>query len=334
MRRFLVIFTLFSVLFGSASTNLPDTAPSFEGCRVLPANNIWNMRVDDAPVDPNSAAYVASIGLNTGLHADFGSGLWNGGPIGIPVTVVDSSVAKVPVSFDFADESDAGPYPIPAAPLIEGGSDSDGDRHILLLDRDTCVLYELYYAWPPAEGQGWTAGSGAIFDLNSNALRPATWTSADAAGLPIFPGLVRYDEVAAGRIEHAIRFTAQVTRREFVWPARHQAGSTTAWNVPPMGQRFRLKADFDISAYPHQARVILQALKEYGLILADNGSNWFLSGVPDERWDNDILALLRSVPGSAFEAVNVQPYQVSPDSGEYRTITIQPVVWLPFVTKQ
>ena len=334
MKRYLFFLAMFSLIFGSASGGPADPAPVVEGCPVLPANNIWNMRVDGAPLDEYSSAYVESIGPDQGLHADFGSGLWEGGPIGIPVTVVDSGTAKVPVSFDYADESDPGPYPLPAAPLIEGGSDSTGDRHILLLDSDACVLYELYYAWPPAGEQGWTAGSGAIFDLNSNVLRPQTWTSADAAGLPIFPGLVRYDEVAAGRIEHAIRFTAQVTRKEFTWPARHQAGSTTAWYVPPMGQRFRLKADYDISGFPPQARVVLQALKEYGMILADNGSDWFLSGVPDERWDNDDLAHLRDVPGSAFEAVNVMSYQVSPDSGEYHDIHIQPVIWLPFVTRK
>jgi len=222
----------------------------------------------------------------------------------------------VNVNFDYADESDPGPYPIPANPLIEGGPQSQGDRHILVVDTDNCVLYELYAAYP--DGNGWTAGSGAIYDLTSNALRPEGWTSADAAGLPILPGLVRYDEVAAGEIRHALRFTVPRTRKAYVWPARHYASSLTGAQYPPMGQRFRLKASFDISGYSSDVQVIFTALKRYGMILADNGSAWYLSGVPDERWDNDALHELGQVKGSDFEAVDVSSLMVNDNSGESR----------------
>jgi hypothetical protein len=253
-------------------------APAFaaiQGCPVFPDDHIWNTRVDTLPVHPLSAQYVASIGTSDGLHPDFGAGIFDGGPIGIPFNVVPGNQPRVPVSFEFADESDLGPYPIPPGALIEGGPASTGDRHILVVDRDNCRLYELFSAFPQPDGS-WQAGSGAIFDLRSYVLRPAGFTSADAAGLAIFPGLVRQDEVAAGEIRHAIRFTARRTQRAFVWPARHFASSITDPNVPPMGQRFRLKASFDVTPFPPQVRVILQALKTYGLILADNGSNWFL----------------------------------------------------------
>ncbi|MCD6291496.1 MAG: cellulase family glycosylhydrolase, partial [Anaerolineae bacterium] len=213
--------------------------------------------------------------------------------------------------------SDPGPYPIPPDAPIEGGRGSDGDRHVLIVDRDHCMLYELYDAWPQPDGS-WHAGSGAIFDLNSNALRPAGWTSADAAGLPILPGLVRYDEVAAGEIRHAIRFTAPRTRKAYVWPARHYASDLTAGRYPPMGQRFRLRADFDISGFSPQAQVILQALKRYGMILADNGRAWFISGAPDDRWDNDVLHELHQVHGTDFEAVDASSLIVHPDSAQAR----------------
>lgn len=295
-----------------------DGAPSSIGaCPLFPADSIWNAPVDDLPVDPSSDGYIATIGAQGHLHPDFGSGTWEGEPIGIPYVVVPGNQRKVPVSFDFDDESDPGSYPIPPHPPIEGGPQSDGDRHILIVDQDNCLLYELWNAWPQADAS-WHAGSGAIFDLRSHALRPDGWTSADAAGLPILPGLVRYQEVAAGEIKHAIRFTAGETRRDHVWPARHHASSLTDVRYPPMGQRFRLKASYDISGFSQDVQVILGAMQRYGLILADNGSDWYVSGVPDERWDNDELRQLRQVPGWAFEAVDVSSLMVHPDSGRVR----------------
>jgi len=285
-----------------------------DGCQVFPTNNIWNVPVDNLPLDSNSTAYVNTIGASTTMHADFGSGLWDGGPIGIPFVSVTASQPLVNVAFDYSDESDPGPYPIPSDAPIEGGSQSSGDRHVLVLDHDNCVLYELYAAYPQPNGS-WDAGSGAIFGLESNALRPAGWTSADAAGLPILPGLVRYDEVAAGEIRHAIRFTAPQTRRAYVWPARHYASSLTGAQYPSMGQRFRLKSSFDVSSFSPAVQVILVALKKYGMILADNGSSWYLSGVPDDRWDNDALHEFGQIPGSAFEAVDVSSLLVDPDWG-------------------
>jgi hypothetical protein len=296
----------------------PQTGPQVEGCAVFSDDNIWNTPVDTLPVDPNSDAYVATIGAGGYVHPDFGAGTWDGAPIGIPYVDVPGSQPKVPVAFDYDDESDPGPYPIPSNAPIEGGPDSDGDRHVLIVDRNDCILYELFYAWPQSDGS-WEAGSGAIFDLNSHALRPEGWTSADAAGLPILPGLVRYEEVAAGEINHALRFTAPQTRRAYVWPARHYASSLTGTEYPPMGQRFRLKADFDISGLHPDVQVILQALKTYGMMLADNGSAWYLSGAPDERWDNDVLRALRQVHGSDFEAVDVSSLMVDPDSGQARS---------------
>jgi hypothetical protein len=253
-------------------------------------------------VAAGSAATIAAIGPTKTMHADFGSGLWDGGPIGIPITVVGRSQAKSAVRFDYSDESDKGPYPIPVGVKIEGGPKADGDRHALIVDRDACRLYELYSLH--RAGGRWTAGSGAIWNLRSNRLRPAGWTSADAAGLPILPGLARYDEVAKGHIDHALRFTVSRTRRAYVWPARHYASSLTDPALPPMGARLRLKADFDITGFPRQARVVLQALKQYGMVVADNGSDWYVSGAPDPRWSNDDLHTLGRVPGSAFEVVD------------------------------
>jgi hypothetical protein len=296
-------------------------SPMLTGCPVFPDDNIWNTPVDNLPVDGGSDIYVSTIGAETGLHPDFGSGTWEGAPIGIPWVEVDGLQPKVPVAFDYTDESDPGPYPIPPDALIEGGPDSDGDRHILIVDRDNCLLYELYSCFPLPDGS-WNAGSGAIFDLNSNALRPDGWTSADAAGLPILPGLVRYDEVASGEIKHALRFTTPQTRRDYVWPARHYASSLTDAKYPPMGQRFRLKSDFDMSGFSADVRVILTALKKYGMILADNGSRWFISGAPDERWDNDILRELKQVVGADFEAVDVSSLLVDPNSGETNGRTV------------
>jgi uncharacterized membrane protein YgcG len=303
------------VLYVFAGVSTAQIGPTLEGCPVFPENNIWNTSVADLPLDPQSSTFINTIGPTQGLHPDFGSGTWNGGPIGIPYNVVDGSQTEVNISFEYTDESDPGPYPIPPNALIEGGSQSAGDRHVLVLDRDSCILYELFSAYPQQNGT-WQTGSGAVYDLNSNALRPAGWTSADAAGLPILPGLVRYDEVAAGEIRHALRFTAPQTRSDYVWPARHEASSLTGAQIPPMGQRFRLKAGFDISRFSAPVRVILQAMKTYGLILADNGSAWYISGAPDSRWDNDMLVSeLAQVKGSDFEAVDVSPLMVDPDSG-------------------
>jgi hypothetical protein len=297
-----------------------ESSPAIDGCSILPSNNIWNTPIDRLAVDPNSSSYINTIGASTGLHPDFGSGTWDGGPIGIPYNVVPGNQPKVTISFDYSDESDPGPYPIPPDPQIEGGPNSTGDRHILVLDKDRCMLYETWSTYPQPDGT-WQAGSGAVFDLRSNALRPSGWTSSDAAGLPVHPGLVRYEEVASGEIHHAIRFTVPRTRKAYVWPARHYASSLTALNYPPMGQRFRLKADFDISRFSAQVQVILRAFKKYGLILADNGSAWYISGVPDSRWNNDILlSELKSVKGSDFEAVDVSSLMVSPNSGEAKQI--------------
>ena len=287
------------------------------GCPVLPRSNIWNTPIDSLPVDPRSAAYVESIGLDIGLHPDFGAGLYEGVPIGIPFVGVLADQPLVPVLFTEAGaESDPGPYPIPPDAPIEGGSCSDGDRHVIVVQAESCTLYELYAAYPQPDGS-WQASSGARFDLTSNALRPAGWTSADAAGLPILPGLVRYEEIAAGVIPHALRFTAEQTQTAYVWPARHQAGASDDPNLPPMGQRFRLKADVDLSEFSPANRVILQTLKTYGMLLADNGGSWFLSGTPDSRWDNDDLHELQErIHGRDFEAVDCSSLIVDPDSGQ------------------
>jgi hypothetical protein len=276
--------------------------PSAPRCPVFPKTNPWNQRVDRLPVAANSDAVIRSIGPDDHVHADFGSGVWEGAPIGIPITVVRGRQKKVRVRFEYADESDRGPYPIPRNVKIEGGRQSDGDRHALILDRDNCRLYELFALSP--QGNGWRAGSGAIWNLRTNRLRPAGWTSADAAGLPILPGLARYDEVARGRIDHALRFTVSRTRRAYVYPARHYASSATDPSLPPMGLRLRLKASFLTAGYPRQARIVLEALKRYGMMVSDNGADWYVTGAPDARWSNDQLHTLHRVPGSAFEVVD------------------------------
>ena len=274
------------------------------GCPVFPADNHWNLRVDRLPVLPNSDAIVRSIGAGEHMHADFGSGHYQGAPIGIPYVTVPRHQRRVPVSFQYAAESDRGRYPIPRRVPIEGGRASDGDRHVIVVDRSRCRLYELFDAHPLNGGARWRAGSGAIFNLRSNRVRPRGWTSADAAGLPILPGLARYPEVRRGRIDHALRFTASETRRAFIYPARHFASDLTDPDLPAMGQRLRLKAGFDISRFPSQSRIVLRALKRYGMILADNGSSWYVSGAPGRGWDNDDLHSLHNVPGSAFEVVD------------------------------
>jgi hypothetical protein len=247
---------------------------------------------------------VESIGLHDHAHADFGSGLYQGAPIGIPYTTVPRGQRRVPVSFDYADESNRGPYPIPRNVPIEGGRASDGDRHAIVVDRSRCRLYELFAAYPRDGGKRWHAGSGAVWNLRSNKLRPRGWTSADAAGLPILPGLARYDELKHGGIDHALRFTAPRTRKAFIYPARHFASSLSDPRLPAMGQRLRLKASFNVSRFPRQTRAVLRALKRYGMILADNGAPWYISGAPNKGWDNDDLHSLHQVPGSAFEVVD------------------------------
>jgi hypothetical protein len=278
---------------------------SLAGVSFFPQDNPWNLDISNAPIDPNSAPLIASIGLDRGLHPDFGT-VYDGAPNGIPFVVVDGSQPKVSVSFQYADESDPGPYPIPPDAPIEGGASSNGDRHVLVVDRDAGLLYELFAAYPQNGGTSWRAGSGAIFDLNSNDLRPAGWTSADAAGLPILPGLVRYDEaVEQGVIPHALRFTTRRTRRAYIPPARHVASSLTDPNLPPMGMRVRLRASFDLSPFPQSVQVILTALKTYGMFVADNGSDWFISGAPDPRWNDDELASIRNVRGRDFDVVRM-----------------------------
>jgi len=298
-RPVLVATGLASVLMAAALVAVPvetlGARPAgVPDCPVFPRSNVWNRRVDALPVDPGSEALKASIGLDDYLHPDFGS--YEG--YGIPWNVVGQGTPRVEVRFTWPGESDPGPYPIPSRPRIEGGS----DRHLLMVDRDRCRLYELFAA--RREGGRWRAGSGAIWSLTSNRLRPAGWTSADAAGLPILPGLVRYPEVRRGVIRHALRFTAPLTRRAYVYPARHFASDLDDPDLPPMGLRVRLKADVDISAYPRQARVVLEALKRYGMILADNGSPWYVTGAPDPRWNDDALYTLHQITGADFEVVD------------------------------
>ena len=290
----------------------PSAGPTLGGCPMLPANNVWNARVDTLPVDSHSAAYINFIGVNKTLHPDFGSGLWDGGPIGIPFNLVPGSQPLVPIAFDYAGESDDGPYPIPASPQMEWGS----DHHVLIVDTGHCVLYE---TWDTRYVSGWQAGSGAKFDLNSNVLRPAGWTSSDAAGLPLLPGLVRYDEVAAGEIKHAIRFTVRGTNRTYIWPARHLTDHNYNVNAPPMGQRFRLKSTFNIASFSHNTQVILTAFKLYGIIVADNGSDWYINGAPDSHWVDDTLVReFNLIHGSDFEAVDESNLMLDPNSGQVK----------------
>jgi len=274
-------------------------------CAVFPPDNPWNTDISKYPVHPNSENFIRSIGSDKPLHEDFGT-TYQGVPSGIPYCVVHTGQPKVPVTFQYADESDPGPYPIPGDAPVEGGPDSDGDRHVLVVDVDGGKLYEIFRAFKTDEG--WRAGSGAVFDLKSNGLRPLGWTSADAAGLPIFPGLVRYDEVTEkGEINHALRFTVQRSQRGYILPATHFASRSSDPNLSPMGLRLRLRADFDIAGMPKEAQVILTALKKYGMIVADNGGDWFLSGAPDPRWNNEAVRAIRKVKGSDLEAVDTGP---------------------------
>jgi hypothetical protein len=296
MRRLLPLLAIAIALGGASAEAL--RVPAAPRCPVFPKTNPWNRRVDRLPVAKNSAAIIASIGVNTGLHADFGSGLWQGKPIGIPFDVVTRKTPRSRVAFEYSDESDRVAYPIPRRVHIEGGS----DHHALLLDKSACRLYEL--GGLQRQGGRWHAWAGATWNLRSNHVRPAGWTSADAAGLPIFPGLARYDEARRGIIDHALRFTVEQTRRAYIYPARHYASDLTAANLPPMGLRVRLKASFDVRPFPRQARIVLIALKRYGMLVADNGSDWYITGAPSPGWSNDQLHTLGRVKGSDFEVVD------------------------------
>ena len=312
MNRFRIPQRHLAALALAAALPAFATPPRIAGCEVFPPDNVWNTRVDNLRVHASSATWVGTIGATKNLHPDFGT-FYLGEPIGIPFTTVPATQPRVGMAFDVPAESEPGPYPIPADAPIEGGATATGDRHVLVLERDNCILYELDAAYPQAGG-AWHAFSGAVFDLKANAIRPDTWTSADAAGLPILPGLVRRDEVLAGEIRHALRFTAPQTRRQHLWPATHDASSLTGAQYPPMGARFRLKAGFDESGYSPEIRVVLRALKRYGMILADNGSSWFLSGEHNPAWDDNLLGELKRLQGSDFEAVETAPLEVSASS--------------------
>ena len=310
-RGFLIVAIATALAASSIGTVVARETPTVSGrgvigsCTILPATSVWNRRVDTLPVRSDSATLMNRMGLNKWLHPDFGT--YAG--YGIPINPVTAATPRSAVTFSWPSESDAGPYPIPASPKIEGAG-AAGDRHILMIDTEACRLWELFAA--QKVGGAWRAGSGAIFDLRSNALRPDGWTSADAAGLPIYPGLARYEEVAAGVIAHALRFTVPETRNTHIYPARHHASSLTGASYPPMGLRLRLKANVDISGYGPQSRVILRALKRYGMILADNGSAYYVSGAPDTRWDDDDLHDLHGITGSMFEVVNTTGFVNGP----------------------
>jgi hypothetical protein len=290
-----------SVHAADAAGHTRAAGPRAYSCPVFPSSNPLNRDISHAPVDPSSAQYIAAIGATGHLHADFGT---NPG-YGIPYTVVSRHQPRVPIKFsEYGEESNPGPYPVPANAPVEGAGE-EGDRHVLVLQKGTCKLYELYAA--RRSGAGWEAGSGATFDLRSNALRPEGWTSADAAGLPIFPLLVRYPEVHAGQIDHALRVTVERTQRGYIHPATHEASSDSDPSLPPMGLRLRLEASFSLAPYHGQALVVLRALKRYGLIVADNGSSWYITGAPDPRWNDEDLNQLKTVPGSAFQAVRTGP---------------------------
>ena len=305
------------LVLAAASPVWASAPPSAPNCPILPADNVWHADISGLPVNARSSAWLGNMNAaSTRLHPDFGSSGDPSAPYGIPWTAGPDSHPKVTPAFDYSDESDPGPYPFGPDTPIEGGQNSGGDRHALMIDKDMCVLYELYDAnW---NGGHPTAGSGAVFDLRSNALRPSTWTSADAAGLPILPGLLRLDEVQSGHVDHAIRFTASRTDKTFLWPARHQAGAANDANLPPMGARFRLRADFNMAGYRPDTQVVLRAMQHYGLLLADNGSNWYFQGEAINNWDDGFISDLKRIPASAFEAVDESSLMVDPNSGQYR----------------
>lgn len=300
--------------------------PGVENCRLTPVNSFWRANVTSLPVHPSSATWIATAGgAGRPIKADFGSGLWDGGPIGIPYDVVPGTAPKRTITFDEPDESDLVGYPVPNPPTVEGGTTNpvnDGDRHVIMVDKDNCRLYETYSTYP-GPGSSWTSGvtafSGATWDMNSNAMRPDTWTSADAAGLPILPGLVRYEEVEAGKVLHAIRMTVSQTRNTYVWPASHKASSNTSTGVPPMGAWLRLKPSVDENNFDPFLRPIIRALKTYGAVIADNGSNGYMSGVPDERWDNDLLQDLGAIDMADFDYIDASSIKVA--NGSYEATT-------------
>ena len=311
MQFCLVVLTLALGLACRGMTNPPPppppppAPPPLPARSVFPADNAWNGDISADSVDPHSDSLIARCGgAAASLHPDFGTS-YDGAPWGIPFITVLGSQARVPVTFTYADESDPGPYPIPAYAPIEGGPAASGDRHVLVVDVDNWKLYELFDAHAVGGGVSWTAGSGAMFDLASNALRPDGWTSADAAGLPIFPGLVRYEEAAAGRIAHALRFTCPVTRRAYVPPARHFASTATDSFLPPMGMRVRLKAGVDVSGFPADVQVILTALKTYGMMVADNGGAFFVTGAPDVRWNDADIDTMKRLHATDFQVVKM-----------------------------
>ena len=310
-----LVAALSAVLVSAPADSAVRTVPGTQ-CPMFPADNYWHADVTRLKVHPRSAAWKSHMSPTRRLHPDFGPS--GGVPYGIPITVVAGTHAKVPVTFEYAAESDRVRYPLGADSKIEGGPRSTGDRHVIMVDAATCRLYETFAT--RKVGTRWYAGSGATWYLKTNAVRPRGWTSADAAGLPILPGLLRYDEVRAGYVDHAIRFTTNVTDRRYIWPARHQAGSVTNANYPPMGARFRLKASFPITSYRADTRVVLQAMKRHGLVLADNGSPWYFQGTQDTRWPTGLLDQLKSIPSSAFEAVDTAPLIVNPDSARARAL--------------
>jgi hypothetical protein len=312
MLRFLTCVAVLALALATAGGVAGYPLPAAPACPIFPDTNVWNKRVDHLPVARNSRTIVRSIGRNGSLHPDFGSGRWDGGPIGIPITVVGSGQRRSAVRFEYADESDRGPYPIPESVRIEGGPNSDGDRHAIIVDKSTCRLYELYAL--STSGGRWHAGSGATWSLRKNKLRPDGWTSADAAGLPILPGLLRWNEVRTNRIDHAIRFTTDVTSSHHLWPARHDAGSTDSLDYPPMGARFRLQASYDASGLSPHAQAVVAAMKKYGLVLADNGSPWYFQGEQHGKWPIKLIEDLKTIPASAFVAVDTSSLMVSPNS--------------------
>jgi hypothetical protein len=333
VKRLLLAVAAAGMVAGSALPGAAAPVPG-TGCTLFPADNAWRADVRALPVHPRSAAWLAAMGGPTRhLHPDFGPAGQGEQPYGIPYAVVDGSKDKVAVEFEYASESDPGPYPLAADTPLEGGS----DRHALVVDKDACRLYELYAVdW---NGGRPRAGSGAIWDLRSNQLRPDRWTSADAAGLPILAGLLRLDEVLAGEVDHAIRITAARTDRSYLWPARHQAGADSDPDLPPMGARFRLKGDFDLSPFRPDTQVVLRAMKRYGVVVADNGSNWYFTGTSEQGWDVSMLDELKSVPAGAFEAVDAASLMVDANSGQVKgasattSTTTLPVVTIPTIAK-
>lgn len=301
--KLIVILLIIVPILACSLINESEEEPVDEtgDLQIFPPDNPWNTDISDYQVHPDSNKFISSIGADKNLHPDFGT-VWNGAPNGIPYVLVPGSTPHVNIYFTaYGDESDPGPYPIPDDAPVEGGEKSSGDRHVIVIDKDNKMLYELYRAFKVSNG--WEAESGAKWDLTSNQLRTKYWTSADAAGLPVFPGLVRYKEVSKGEIDHALRFTVGRTQRGFIYPARHYASNNTDPNLPPMGLRLRLKNNFDISGFSEQNRVILTALKKYGMIVADNGGDWFISGSPDSRWDDGDLNQLKNIKGRDFEVV-------------------------------